>query len=706
MASAGAGGSEPTLESAESVEQRVDKKHVDAETEEFRQLMVPPGTFEDGFSWSSLLGALFVALLMVPGSIYMTLIGGQSVGSAAQWVTVILFIEVARRANKHLKRAEIFTLFYLAGAIMVTGSMAQGQFHGGLGALWSQFFAQSDAAQATGIADQLPNWVVPTDPAVLEKRSLFTREWLPAVGLVVFTMVIGRLDNMVLGYGLFRLTSDIEKLPFPMAPIGAQGVLALSEEQDEELASRSGAERQGEGSWRWRVFSIGTVLGLVFGLVYFGIPTITGAMLDRPITILPLPFKDFTQQTAGILPATPVAFAFDLGGVLLGMVLPFWAMIGSFVGLIVTFVLNPILQSPAVGILRTWNPGDNMQITVYKNTIDFYFSFGIGVGLAIAIVGFLSVGKAIVKARRERGKKKDKISTLGIEIPPGRGDIPQWLIFVVYFGTTTLYTSVSVYLLYLADGYIFWPVVFVMLFYAFVYTPIISYVTARLEGIAGQVLNIPFVREATFIFSGYRGVAVWFLPVPLHNYGEMTVFYRQCELTGTSFWSIWKSEILLTPIVVGGSLLFAHFIWGLGPIPGPQYLFAQQWWEVTAAQQSVVFSSTMGGFTEFEEAVNGNYLLAGLGIGGLLFAAFSWLGAPTFFIYGVVRGLNQTLPFAVLPQFVGALIGRYYFRKRLGLKWMQYAPVVFAGFSCGMGLILTLGVGLTFVSKSVFTLPF
>jgi len=76
-------------------------------------------------------------------------------------VTVILFIEVARRANKHLRRAEIFTLFYLAGAIMITASMAQGSFQGGLGALWSQFFIQSDAARAAGIAENVPSWVVP-----------------------------------------------------------------------------------------------------------------------------------------------------------------------------------------------------------------------------------------------------------------------------------------------------------------------------------------------------------------------------------------------------------------------------------------------------------------------------------------------------------------------------------------------------------------
>ena len=52
---------------------------IDKELEEFRSLMEPPDTFEDGFSWAALLGAIFVALLMVPGSIYMTLLAGVAV---------------------------------------------------------------------------------------------------------------------------------------------------------------------------------------------------------------------------------------------------------------------------------------------------------------------------------------------------------------------------------------------------------------------------------------------------------------------------------------------------------------------------------------------------------------------------------------------------------------------------------------------------
>ncbi len=674
----------------------------DADLEELRGLMTPPGTFEDGFSWAAFFGALFVALLMVPGSVYMTLIAGMSVGPAAQWVTVILFIEIARRANKRLRRAELFTIFYLAGAVMVTASMAQGQFHGGLSALWSQFFVQSDAARAAGLADKLPYWVVPSDPGVLEQRSVLIREWAPALGLVVFTMVIGRIDNMVLGYGLFRLASDVEKLPFPMAPVGAQGVMALSEEHEEDAAG--GAAPAAASSWRWRVFSIGTVLGLAFGAVYLGLPTITGALLDRPITILPLPFVDFTPQTARFLPAVAVALAVDLGMVLLGMVLPYRAVIGTSVGLLLTFILNPILARPEVGVLRSWNPGDSMQTTFYKNQIDFYFSFAIGLGLAIAVAGLISVGRAVSRARRERRDAGG--ARTAFDVPRGRGDIKAWVIVLAYLASTSIYVLASTWLLYLADGRVYWPVIWVMLGYAFVYTPIVSYVTVRLEGIAGEVLNIPFVREAAFIFSGYRGVAVWFLPIPIHNYGAMTVFYRQCELTGTSFRSIWKSELLLTPIIIAGSLLFAHFIWGLGPIPSPQYLFAQQWWEVTAAQQAIVFSSTLGGFTEFEAAFDALHVGAGFVVGGAVFAGLSFVGAPIFFIYGIVRGLNQTLPFVVLPQLVGALVGRYYFRRRFGARWLEVVPVLFAGYSCGTGLVATLSIGLTFVAKSVFTLPF
>jgi hypothetical protein len=667
-------------------------QRVDRELEEFRGLMRAPSSFEDGFTWPAFFGALFVALLMVPGSMYMSFIAGSGVGPAAQWVTVILFIEVARRANKVLRKAEIFTLFYLAGAAIATPFS---------GILWQQFYAQSNAARAHGIAEFLPHWYAPADPAVLATRSLLQWEWLPALGLVIFATFLGRLDNMVLGYGLFRVASDVERLPFPLAPLGAQGVLALSEEQEEERAGRGEFQEEPARprSWRWRVFSVGSVLGLAFGFIYLGLPTISSALLGEPIVLLPIPWVDWTQKTANVLPAVATGLSFDLGQLLVGMVLPYFAMLGSFIGLLITFVANPMLHR--AGVLKAWNPGDNTVSTMFKNNVDFYFSFGIGVSLAIALVGILAVARGVRDWRR---KRRQAIAT-GQEdrpvTPPGRGDIRARWILAVYAVTTMLYILVSGWLIDWHRG-----VMMVMVFYGFLYTPLISYATARLEGIAGQVVNIPMVREASLILSGYKGVAVWFLPIPLHNYGAMTVFYRQCELTGTKFRSIWKAEILLTPIVLVSSLLFAHFIWRLAPLPGPQYPYAQTMWELQAENASIIYSSTLGGYSLFEEAFRWDYLLAGLGLGSVSFGAMNWLGWPIFLVYGIVRGLGQTEPHTVIPQFVGALIGRYYFQRRLGLKWRQYIPVVVAGFSCGMGLVGTLGIGLTFLVKSVFQLPF
>ena len=60
-------------------------------------------------------------------------------------------------------------------------------------------------------------------------------------------------------------------------------------------------------------------------------------------------------------------------------------------------------------------------------------------------------------------------------------------------------------------------VMIVLLFYGFLYTPIISYVTARLEGMVGQAVDVPMVREAGYILSGYRGINIWFIPLPLNE---------------------------------------------------------------------------------------------------------------------------------------------------------------------------------------------
>src|SRR5215210_6196117 len=73
--------------------------------------------FEEGFTFKTIIGVLFVAFIMLPGALYLGLVSGQSIGSAAEWVTIVLFAEVARRSFIPLKRQEIYVLFYVAATL-------------------------------------------------------------------------------------------------------------------------------------------------------------------------------------------------------------------------------------------------------------------------------------------------------------------------------------------------------------------------------------------------------------------------------------------------------------------------------------------------------------------------------------------------------------------------------------------------------------
>jgi hypothetical protein len=121
----------------------------DKELEQYRRLMEPPEEFADGFTWKTVVGAVFLALLIMPGSMYLALVVGPEANmqSAARWVTIILFAEIARRSFRELKMQEIYVFYFMAGIAM----MAPFQ-----GLLWRQFLVESDYAHAMGVAQDIP----------------------------------------------------------------------------------------------------------------------------------------------------------------------------------------------------------------------------------------------------------------------------------------------------------------------------------------------------------------------------------------------------------------------------------------------------------------------------------------------------------------------------------------------------------------------
>ena len=675
------------------VEGRVAITGIQEELEQYRRLMEvpPPEEFEEGFSIRTILGALFVAFVMLPGAAYLGLVAGISgqLSSAAQWVTVILFVEVARRSFIVLKRQEIYLLVILATAILGTNPYT--------GYIWNVFMRTSQVTQGLGVADKIPTWVVPPadSPAILH-RTFFHPDWLIPIAVSLALLVLGRTVEFTAGYILFRITSDYERLPFPMAPVGAQAATVLAE------ISRK------EETWRWRYFSTGAMIGLAFGFFYAGIPTITGAIMTRPLQLIPIPFIDLTLNTESVLPATPVAIFTDLGGFLWGFVVPFWVAIGGFIGSLLTAVLNPLLYRR--GILRNFKPGYDAIKVEMVNTYDFWLSAGIGRGLGLAAVSLASVlATTWRESQRRRELLRQGLGQPTERIPltavlPHRGDFPVPAVFGIYLLSVL---SIIVLCRLLVPQL---PIIF-PIFFGLIYTPIISYVDARMRGLTGQWFGIPFVREGfTILYSkltGYRGLDIWFAPIPIADYGWGAQRFREVELTGTKFTGVLKTEIVIVVIGLLANLAVWQYLWRLAPIPSYVYPFAQRIWPLQAFTTALLWTTTLGKreLQVLRPQVIGAFF--GGVVGAYILFSLLPFNLPMLLFYGLVQGLGGW-PLGGLLTFAGALVSRFYFEKNYDdpTTWRRYATVLLAGYNCGMGLVGMFCAALAMISKSVTQLPY
>src|SRR5687767_3682740 len=200
--------------------------------------------YEDAFSRNVVLAALFVGFVMLPGSMYMGLVAGVGLGGAAEWVTLILFIETARRTFVTLRPQELMLIYWAAGAMIgVSGAFGSGlhTFGGSFGEfIWAQYLIRHPLL--ADLAPKIPDWVVPPiSSSAYALRTFFHQDWIKPVLIGLVVTVLYRINAVTLGYVLFRATADAERLPFPLVKIEVGGTLALAE-------SSTGKE-----TWRWRV---------------------------------------------------------------------------------------------------------------------------------------------------------------------------------------------------------------------------------------------------------------------------------------------------------------------------------------------------------------------------------------------------------------------------------------------------------------------
>lgn len=639
---------------------------------------------QEGFGIRTILGVLFLGFVVLPGAIYMSLVAGRDIGAAAEWVTVMLFAELARRSFSKLRKQEIFLLFYSAGTLMVVVGglrMMGGPF---AHLIWNQFVATSEEAQLFGIAPELArpenSWIAPLASSVIKERILIHHVWLRAISVTVVSYIFVHLNRFSLGFLLFKLTNDRERLPFPLAYVGAAGSIAIAESFESKT------------SRMWRHFSTGVMMGLVFGAVYIVIPSLSGTFLRKPIVLIPIPWIDlcgiFRQN---LMPGALLGLNTDPGIMLVGMVLPFQLVFAQFTASIIShLIVNPYVLHP-LGILKTWREGMTTIPTAFSNNLDFWLSFSIGVGAVVFLIGIMQVfrmGRPADSGQRE-GRRRV-------------GDISLVLAAV-------LWVTTSIGFILLTHSLVPRFPVWLLVVFAFVWTPLYSYIEARMVGITGRGLGFPMIREGSVVLSRYRGANIWFAPLPLFDHGMYAQTLKVAELTKTRISSLLKAELFMIPVVMVCSLIFWAFLWKLQPIPSPVYLYASKIWPQAALYQVLWASATTEGGSRFMlDAIRPYPIAAGAGVGLLLFTTLSVFKLPLIVFFGAVSGLGMWgWPHASIPMFTGALLGRYVFEKKFGREaWRKMILVVTAGYTCGMGLTGMFSAAAMMISRAVIQLPY
>lgn len=680
-----------------SEEKKTPKKQESFYDAQFSIEAIQNEPYEGGFTWKTILGALFICFIMLPGVIFMGLMIGMEMGSAADWVTIILFVEIARRAFITLRKQELYILKYTASQLTnVAGGLAIGG--GVFGFLvFARYMRNSEAFESFGIAHQVPDWVAPYGDAAY--LPFWNEVWWPAIGVAFAGMVLTKITQLSLGYLAFKATADVEKLPFPLAPVHAEGAIALAETSQDK----------NKKGYRQYCFSTGVILGAAFGALYVAVPILTDALIGKQVAIFPLPFLDLTQSVSGIFPAASIAISFNLTFLFLGFVLPYRIVTGWVAtAIVVNLLVNPMLYR--LGFLPSWSPGKDAVETHVSNQVDMYISVGIGTALAVLVVGVWGIGKAVVKYNRQ--KKQERDEKVGAEEPEldvskfffrdvARGDPPTWIAIILWMVSAVGFVYLSDYLVNRGvpaeEQFPTWW----LWGFAFFFTPLSTYINARMSGIAGQHAGIPMISEAAILTSGYNRVNIWFAPLPIHNFGQMADLFKETQLTRTKFTSIFRAELFIFPLMFVTSFIYWSYLTGQGPIPSDSFPYAEKFWPQFAQLRALWAASLQEGQSMLLEALKPAVIVTVLVALTALFGVFSVAGISAQYIYGGIAAMSA-VPDRTIILLLGALLGRFYLSKLFGkTAWTNYAPILMVGFTAGMGLLGMLAIAVNFLWTAI-----
>ncbi|MGQ9691197.1 MAG: hypothetical protein ACUVQY_08055, partial [Thermoproteota archaeon] len=559
----------------------------------------------EGFTKNVIIAILYAGLVLQPMVIFSSLYGGIGLSGTVQLITVLLLTQLGPLLGRRLSRHEVLVAFIASG---ISGSFTQ------LFSSYGIFLAYIRSNPAFSIGSLLPTWLCPpVYSEALLTRTYLHPDWIPFIVIHCFTFTLWYVANFVLGLMAFQLYSEVEKLPFPAARIGAETVVTLSERVPE----------------RMRYFTYFLFFGFAYGLVAYGFPVFGRALLRHDVVpFIPVPWLDMNRmvQEHFNLKAANFGISTSLSTLATGFVIPFDIVLMVFLSSIaVNLVINPFLCEQ--GYLPSLIVGADISYSWQRSFIDFWVGPSIGLAIALGIAPLLLHSGNLKEAFRsmkdlEKVYSESRLMRVNVLI----------LIYIACSLGTTVIT-----LLLCPD---FMPYAWIAVILSTVLPFILIMASARAMASAGVAVEIPYLFEGVMGALPYDKVDIWFAPlytshtVTMGSPSAMWVDYLyMAKHTGTKITSVFKGWFFALPIAWGLGLLFSVAMWLLAPIPSSFYPYSAKTWPIMASYMDLFVSKRFVAVLD-PKMIGSSFLL-----GVIVYVASEFLKHPGALI-GVVMAVG------------------------------------------------------------------
>jgi len=634
-------------------------------------------TYKSGITMNSILAILYALLVFTPAQIYLTLMTGTGI-SEVGWFTLLLWIEFASLAGRRLSKQEAFFILAFSTTAYVPIILIQ-----------RAWFRGCDIAYKLGIVEKIPDWAAPPpDSGVLELRTFFHPAWVPAISV----NIIAALITLVLGLGLNLFAREmfvqVERLPFPMQIVMAQGISVLTE---------------GARSQRY-LFSVSAFLSFIYSFFLYTAPALAQVIGGVYLTFIPVPFVDLTRWIEPILPGAILGIGTTLSSFTLGWFIPFRMVLGMFlaslgVGIFGNWlsVINrwvPDTDPITPGYQGWWLPGMDIPMIMARSTLYFWTSIFLGAGFALAVAPIVTHPKRFAQTLSAVFKPRRSVSTMEDRIiePISFTKVTLPLLIVGTIGTIAIFWALIPDFVATYPWILIFPI-FLPITNTMVYNWLLGTVGVSSQPLA-QIAYIPYWSAQIT----YPGVAQWFAPSIWDNVVGDASMFKVCQMLETRDIDYIKLTVILWPISIILGYLYLQAFWSVAPIPSGRWPATAIYWPQWAAQ----FGVTMRGL--YYNLLHIDWLIYSF-LGFLaLYMLLELTRCPIPYI-AIASGIGFNL-----PQMISALIGSIFahmIRRRVGDEWWyENRYTLGAGVATGTALAVTMAVALSLITSSVWALPF